>query len=347
MKREAPSQFRSAPEWDFEQVAVDLVRALRGRRSQVGFSRRLGYGSSAAQRWESRRSWPTACDFFTRARALPLDLAAAYERFFHRRPQWLDDFEPGSMPALAAFLRQLRGKTPLTQIAAACGLNRYSVSRWFKGIASPKLPDLLRLIEVCSRRLLDFVDTLVDPGRLPTLKSRWLQLQQMRKIAYEAPWSHAILRALEIDHPAGAGLVPWLGRTLGISEGDARQSLELLRASGQVRKKNGHWAPTDTMTVNTGHDPARANALRVIWARLAVERMDAGVPGHFGYSLFAIGKRDLVRLRDLHVEYVRAMQDIIAASPKSECVALFCTQLLDLDATASSAFAAGSRGVAT
>jgi len=92
------------------------------------------------------------------------------------------------------------------------------------------------------------------------------------------------------------------------------------------------------MTVNTGHDPARASALRVTWARVAVERMEAGMPGHYGYSLFAIGKRDLVRLRDLHVEYVRAMQDIIAASAQNECVALFCTQLFDLDVTESGAF---------
>src|SRR5262245_4051140 len=116
-----------APDWDFEQIAVELVRALRGRRSQVGFSRRLGYGSSAAHRWEARRSWPTASDFFSRARALPLDLPAAYERFFQRRPQWLAEHEPGSLPALAAFLRQIRGKTPINDVAAACGYNRYSV----------------------------------------------------------------------------------------------------------------------------------------------------------------------------------------------------------------------------
>lgn len=68
--------------------------------------------------------------------------------------------------------------------------------------------------------------------------------------------------------------------------------------------------------------------------------METDAPGHCGHSLFAIGKRDLVRLRDLHVEYVRAMQDIIATSSKNECVALFCAQLFDLNPTSSSALAA-------
>ena len=36
------------------------------------------------------------------------------------------------------------------------------------------------------------------------------------------------------------------------------------------------------------------------------------------------------RLRDLHVEYSRAMQAIIARSEPNECVGLLCLQLLDL-----------------
>ncbi len=333
---------RAAPEdgWDFEQIAVDLVRALRGRRSQVGFSRKLGYESSAAHRWESRRSWPTAADFLTRIEALSVDVGAAYERFFQRAPHWLEEHAPGSAAAVAAFLQQLRGKTPINDVAAACGHNRYTVSRWFRGSACPKLPDFLCLIEVCSRRLLDFVAALVEPSRLPCLREQWLQLQRMREAAYEKPWSHAVLRALEIEHPPGPALLPWLASKLGIGEQEAREALELLASTGQIREREGRWEPSGTMTVHTGHDPARANALRVTWARFAVERMAASVPGHTGYSLFAIGKSDLVRLRDLHVQYVRAMQDVIAASTKSECVALFCAQLFDLDPSASNALAA-------
>jgi hypothetical protein len=53
------------------------------------------------------------------------------------------------------------------------------------------------------------------------------------------------------------------------------------------------------------------------------------VPGYFGYSLFAISRADLRRLRDLHVEYLREMQSIIAHSKPDECVGLLCMHLLD------------------
>jgi hypothetical protein len=340
VERGRSARFRPELVWDYERVAVELVRALRGRRSQVGFSRRLGYESSAAHRWESRRSWPTAAEFLTRIATLPLDVAAGYERFFQRRPQWLDQHDPGSPPAVAALLQQLRGKTPINDIATASGHNRYTVSRWFRGTACPKLPDFLCLIDVCSRRLLDFIEVLVDPSKLPSLKEPWLQLERMRDVAYERPWTHAVLRALEIEHPAGAALVPWLARMLGIGEQQASEALELLSSTGQIRERKGKSYPSGTMTVNTGHDPARANALRIAWARLAVERMEAGAPGHSGYSLFAIGKSDLARLRDIHVQYIRAMQDVIAACTKNECVALFCAQLFDLNTTSTNALSA-------
>lgn len=41
---------------DWDQLAAELVRALRGKTSQAQLSRRLGYRSNIVQRWESGRS---------------------------------------------------------------------------------------------------------------------------------------------------------------------------------------------------------------------------------------------------------------------------------------------------
>jgi hypothetical protein len=62
----------------------------------------------------------------------------------------------------------------------------------------------------------------------------------------------------------------------------------------------------------------------------ALARLKQGAEGKYGWSLFAISKADLVRLHDLHLQYVRAMQEVIASSAPSECVGLYCAQLLDL-----------------
>ena len=45
---------------DYETLAKELIRALRGKRSQVALSRRLRYGSNVVRTWEAGRRFPSA-----------------------------------------------------------------------------------------------------------------------------------------------------------------------------------------------------------------------------------------------------------------------------------------------
>ncbi len=181
-----------------EAIAKDLVKAVRGRRSQAEFSRRIRYRSNIAQRWESGDCWPTAAAFLSACLLVKPQCARSFHQFFGRLPDWFDPEAPFAPASIASFLRELRGKTPIGELVRRTGYNRYSIGRWLKGNAQPKLPEFLCLIEAASRRLADFVATLVDPTTMPTLSKRWQQLQRACEAAYEHPWSHAVLRALEL-----------------------------------------------------------------------------------------------------------------------------------------------------
>jgi transcriptional regulator with XRE-family HTH domain len=324
---------------DFEEVASQLVRALRAERSQAAFSRRLGYRSSVAHRWEAGRSWPSASRLLASCERLGIDVPGALTCFFQRRPTWLTTHPPTTPAGVAALLRQLRGKTAIVRLAAASGINRYSLSRWLQGKAEPHLPDFLRLVEAMSRRMIDLLSTLVDPADVPAIADRWRQLDQMRTAAYRFPLSHAVLRALELAPESRGDGDAWLERALGMSPEQVEDALRVLISSGQVRRSNGVLVSERAPAVNTGTDPERAREARLAWTELALERQRSRAPGHFGYSLFAVSKADLRRLRDMHVEYLRAMQDVIAHSERSECVALFCSQMLDLSAGTENALA--------
>ncbi len=318
-------------ELNYEAIAVELLQALRGKRSCADFSRRMGYSSNVAHRWESQRSWPTAARYLQLHRRLNPGTPACLERFFRRPPDWLETCDPESPEAVAAFLRALKGKTSIDTLAELGSFSRYQVSRWLSAQTQPKLPEFLRLVEVASRRLLDLLATCVDPERLPSVAKRWRVLQAARNAAYQDPWSHAALRALEIGATAsGAAQIPWLAERLGIDVEHVRSSLKVLETTGQIKKKRGRFTPRAAMAVNTARDPTLSLQLKQAWSRVAVARLEQGAPGNFGYSLFAISRRDLQRLRDLHLAYVRAMQDLIAQSRPNECVGLYCAQLLDL-----------------
>jgi hypothetical protein len=231
------------------------------------------------------------------------------------------------------FLQHLRGKTPIVRVAELAARNRYTVARWFDGSSEPKLPDFLRLVDVTSRRLLDLIAALEDPARLPSLRRAWAQQQLARKAAYELPWSHAVLRALELSAtPRGlAAQQAFIAHKLGIGPDEVREALSVLEATEQVVKTRAGFRPRQVSRVDTARDPVKARELKVSWTSTALERLKQGAPGKYGWSLFAISKADLVRLHDLHLQYVRAMQEVIASSTPSECVGLYCAQLLDLD----------------
>lgn len=317
---------------NFELLASQWLRALRGRRSRPGFSRLLGYRSNIAQHWETGRSWPTATRFFGICRRLRLQPEPRIQVFLQRTPSWLEQADFCERASVAALLVELQGRNPISTLAERSGYNRFSVSRWLRGTADPKLPELLALIEATSRRSLDFISAFTPPGALPCAAEGWQQLSLLREGAYTEPLSHAVLRALELDgYAAGGHRDPdYLARAIGASAEEVERALQFLLASGQIKKSRRGYRPEQVGVVDTGVDPARARQLRLDWTRRALERLEAGSPGRFGYSLFAISRNDLERLEQLQTDYVRAMQGIIASSNATECVGLYCAQLLDL-----------------
>ncbi|HTV20896.1 MAG TPA: DUF4423 domain-containing protein [Polyangiaceae bacterium] len=322
---------RSEESLDFERVAAEWVRALRGKRTQAAFSRRLGYSNSVVHRWEAGRAWPTAARFLEACEACGKDVSVAYTRFFRRRPAWLAQHPPSSPQAVAAFLQQLRGKISVVQLAKDSGFSRYTLARWLAAEAEPRLPQFVQLVEACSRRSLDFIAAFTPPDELPCVAQRWARLQGMRTAAYEESWSLAVLRALELEGYANAhDGTRWLATTLGIGEEQVQRALDVLVKAGQATLHAGRWVPKPAAAVSTGRDPATVGLLTAKWSKVAIERLEQHAPGHYGYSLFAVSRADLRRLRDLHVEYLREMQSIIARSKPDECVGLLCLQLLDL-----------------
>lgn len=318
---------------DYDLLARQLIEAVRGRRSQVDLSRRLGYRSNMVHRWESGECSPSAATFLGMCAKQRIDVAQAFTRFYGRRPLWLAEVEATSAEAVAAFLRDQKGKVTLGELARQTGCNRFTLARWLKGRAEPPLGELLRVIEASSQRLLDFIAALTDPARVPLLVEPWARLGRIRDMAYDQPWSHAVLRALEIDEYRERGHKPsYLARKLGVDVSVVQGALDALVASGQVQRVGGSYRVDRVSSVNTGHDPVRARQLKARWTEEALRRLGSGAPGLFGYSVFAIGRAELLRMRELQLEYVRAMEALVQGSARNDCVGLYCVQLLDLDA---------------
>jgi hypothetical protein len=321
-----------APGLDYGRLAAELVRALRGKRSQMGLSRRLGYKTNILYIWEAQKGAPTGAGFMGLAAKVGVDVRQALEQFYRSPPPWLAQHDPLSVGGVAALLDDLRGSTTLVETARKLRVSRFALARWLKGDAEPRLPDFLQLIEVSSLRLLDFVSVLVDPADVPCLKEGWEELQLARRAAYQRPWSHALLRALELEqyralpvHEAG-----WLARLLGLPEDEERMCLELLASTGQIELFDGKWRVRQVLTIDTRKDPEAARRLKSWWAEVGSQRFLSETDGVFSYNLFGVSNADFKRIEALQRAYFRELRTIVAQSQPVENVAVVNLQLFSL-----------------
>lgn len=319
---------------DFEQLAAELLRALRGKRSQTALCRRLGAKSNVVHQWERGHSFPTASRTLQVAARVGVDVPAAFREFYRTTPRWLDEEEPASPAGVAAFLADLRGSTSIVELSRYSGKSRFAVARFLSGDAEPRLPDFLRLVEAASLRLLDFVEQLVDPRALPSVREQWERLTAARRLAYEEPWSQAVLRALELSSYAALPRHDdgWIARRIGISREEERRCLKRLAESGQIVWHEARWRIQNVMALDTRRDPDAARRLRAWWLRRGAARIEAGDRGLM-YNVLGVSASDLERLRELQKAYLTEVRAIVARSEPVEHVVLAADLLLDLHGT--------------
>jgi transcriptional regulator with XRE-family HTH domain len=320
---------------DHDALAAQVMRALRGHRSQIAFSRRLGYGTNVAYTWEAGRRAPTASEMLRAAARVGVDVRAAVTPFIYGQvPDEVAALAPTSPGFVAALLRELRGPIAMRVLAARVGKSVSGVSRILAGTTEPRLPLFFRLIEATSRRLLDLLARLVDVGALPAARDEWRRLEAMRRLAFENPLSEAVPRFLELDQYArlAAHRPGWIAERLGISIEDEARTLGDLAAAGLIRWDGVRWQLDRERSVDTTRfDPRAASNLRGFWTAAAEARIRAGADGQFSYLVFSTDDATLEAIRELHLRYFREMRALVAASPRNRRVAVVNVQLFAID----------------
>lgn len=321
---------------DHEALAGEILRELRGSRSQTAFSRHLGYKCNVLYTWESGRRWPTAETFFRVATKARIDWPAKLRTFLGSAPQWLPKKAGQDGSWIVAFLEELRGSVSLVEVARRMRIHRATVSRWLNGKAQPKLPEFLHLVDVMSERLMDFVALFVEPSRLPACNAAWRELLAHREVAYHLPWSHAVMRVLELSeyrnlpvHEPG-----YIARKLSVPLAIESLCLERLAAAGLIVYRQRHWDVVRVLTVDTRAEPEAGRALKAHWANVSRERLAELEPNKadlFSYNLFAVSDLDWQRIRERHIAYFQELRAIVAESQPAERVVLVNLQLLRLD----------------
>jgi transcriptional regulator with XRE-family HTH domain len=242
-----------------------MVRALRGRRSQTVVSKGLGYKTNATYRWERAERQPRASDFFRLAGDTGIDVPAVLARFApgsDTLPKRLD------ASAIGRWLQNLTAEHTTLDLARTLDRNRNTVSRWLEGKTEPRLDDVLRIVDLLARRLVDFVAAFTDPEQLFAVRPAHALLAEQRRTAYRYPWSRAVFRTLELEsyralrrHQEG-----FIAEHLGISLEEERDHVWGLVNARQIKKRALKLHVKSTLPINRS-DERRGSALKNIAGR--------------------------------------------------------------------------------
>jgi transcriptional regulator with XRE-family HTH domain len=310
-------------------VARELLRVLRGARSQRDLSKQLGFARNPVADWETGRRFPNVHVLFRACTLAEIDVAQAVWAF---HPAAGHVFAPDDPRAVGAWLDALRGTAPHVEIARRIPTTRSSVSRWLSGEVALRLPEFLALLHAITGRLADFVEHLVPEASLPSLATEQRSALQARRLARTRPWTLAFVAAMDtalyrsLDaHPRGL-----LASIFEVSIEEEDAGIEALVAAGVLARDGRRLRLERPLTLDLTGDPERVRDLRRHWLAVAMEQVDACVSEDvFAYNVFSVSRTDFERLREMHAAFYREVRQIIAASSPTEVVAMYGTQLFE------------------
>lgn len=319
-------------ELDFPRIVAELVRRLRGKHSQTALSRRLQFSTNVVYAWEHQRRHPSATQLLDLALRARVDLRAALGSFFPLNPPaWLAQAKGlATLEVVSSLLRETRGGTPLVHLARSCGVSRFALARWQSGAAEPRAWEWLCVLHHATHRLVDFLEPWTGGKPLAALRDEYQRVHAARRVAEKHPLSQALLRCLELDGGGDGVTLRRHARTLGITEPEQREILQLLETTQQVSRIGGRWVTLQTSPLNMRLQKETAQQQRVFWAKYASERAPHAKSALCAYNVCGVSKRGYDELRKLQREYLQKARALIETSAPVERVALLQVNLVAL-----------------
>lgn len=177
-------------------------------------------------------------------------------------------------------------------------------------------------------RAADLVGALVPGHQVPALGGVYSRTTAIRRLAFDVPWSAAVLTYLETLPGQDPMDVPELARRLACEEEVLANAVEALEAADLIVREQGAWRVAGALTVDAYTSPQDNRTFKRHWAQVAEARIDdPGENDQTSINLFAVSSDDMARIRELQRAFYREVRSIVAASEPSEEMGLLVVQL--------------------
>jgi len=302
---------------ELETVVRELLRSLRGKRSQLALSRRLGYSFNQVGKWESGHT-KIRWDEFVRLSGLcksPLDQALTNHYKYK-----------GTAANCDAIIKNLIGSERVSTIAKKTGFSRHSLAKWLKKSAFPTVPEMFRLLLLYrggDDHLVSFIGSLVSSiDELPSIAPEYRQRVKQIELSYQHPWLAAVKDCLSLQsyqrlekHREG-----FVSRCLRISTAEEKMALDFLTEVGVLTFSKGKYQVTGKKLMfqenilDKEKDIEGNFRLREYWWSQALNHLisrPAWSSLTFAFQTFTVSESAFRKIRALSVQYFSDVTKII------------------------------------
>ncbi len=301
-----PLQYRMHAELNFKELAQEILRSLRGSKSQAYLNKKLGFTGNQVYRWEKGLRHIDWSDFVEVCRVQNVDLLKIFQVHFGYKEKSLKG---------ALLVEYFVGNLTMKDAVQVTGFSRSVLTKWMKETTSPQLHHILQLIEFPNQLLLTFVREVAGTYHFQSLEKYENHIQKLKEFYYAEPMLAGITAFLESScFENKKEFVRAMAQTFHTDEGHIESLLKRMAQLGLIEDTKS-VAKVKIRNVDTRGSFDGSLRLRKYWYRFALQTLEKLQPQQthhlFPFVVFCISEKAEKKLREAHYHYLAQIKAIV------------------------------------
>jgi len=216
---------------DYNQLAIEIIRQLRGDLSQRDLSQKLGFSYNQIGKWESLVTQIKWDDFLHLAKTLNIPIEKHFREYFFWSLE--EEFSPAlSLRVLSMYMnsRPIGWQRPKSLI-----------EKWINGASMPDLSEVLMMMDSKPWVLIDWLSRFLDCSKISSLTQEYKRTLSILDVYFDNPVCSMVNAALQLQsyQALEAHDENLIAKETSCSHEEIRQALAVMLKFGTVILENG------------------------------------------------------------------------------------------------------------
>ncbi|MGZ5279982.1 MAG: helix-turn-helix domain-containing protein [Pseudobdellovibrionaceae bacterium] len=218
---------------DYNQLAIEVLRQIRGDLSQRDLSQKLGFSYNQVGKWESLATQIKWDDFLHLAKSLNIPVEKHFREYFFWALE--EEFSPAlCLRVLSLYMnsRPIGWKRPKSLI-----------DKWMNGSSVPDLSEVLMMMDSKPWILIDWLSRFIDCSKISSLAQEYKKTLAVLDLYFEVPSCSMVNAALQLQsyQMLDAHDENLIAQETSCSHEEIRKALAVMLQSGTVIFEQGKY----------------------------------------------------------------------------------------------------------